>query len=173
MEISPEGFLYNLAVMMVTFAGFSALLLGIRQAAGARLTVLDRYLARTVLTNLFVLTAGALLPPVLALYGLPREWLWRISAILFGVPMLAVLVTYPDRRRKIVGGAMPRAVFAVLVVLGGAAILAMLVDVLADSRTAPAAYITALAVNFFTLAFAFITALEVVMRQPVEPPDGG
>jgi hypothetical protein len=52
--------------------------------------------------------------------------------------------------------------------LASATIFAMLVDVLADPKTGPAAYITALAVNFFTLAFAFITALEVVMRQPGE-----
>ena len=31
-----------------------------------------------------------------------------------------------------------------------------------------AAYITALAVNFFTTAFAFVTALDVIMQQPID-----
>jgi hypothetical protein len=43
---------------MITFAGFSALLLGLRQAAGARLSLLDRYLAKTVMSYIFVLTAA-------------------------------------------------------------------------------------------------------------------
>jgi len=33
---------------------------------------LDTYLAKTVLSNLIVLSGGALLPPLLALYDLPK-----------------------------------------------------------------------------------------------------
>jgi hypothetical protein len=51
---------------MVTFAGFSALLFVIRQAAGAKLSLLDRFIAKTVMTYIFVLTAAALLPELLA-----------------------------------------------------------------------------------------------------------
>ena len=59
MEFKGATFLYTLAGLMITFAGFSALLFGLRQAAGARLAVLDRYLAKTVMTHIFVLTAGS------------------------------------------------------------------------------------------------------------------
>lgn len=52
-------FLYALAGLMITFAGFSTLLLSLRPAAGVRLSLLDRYLAKTVMTYIFVLTAGA------------------------------------------------------------------------------------------------------------------
>jgi hypothetical protein len=44
----------------------------------------------------------------------------------------------------------------------------MLVYVLCGFRYETAAYVTALVVNFFTLAFAFVTALDVVMQQPVD-----
>jgi hypothetical protein len=60
MEFKGATFLYTLAGLMITFAGFSALLLAVRPAAGARLSLLDRYLAKTVMTYIFVLTAGAL-----------------------------------------------------------------------------------------------------------------
>lgn len=44
----------------------------------------------------------------------------------------------------------------------------MLVYVLAGFSYAAAAYITALLVGFFTLAFAFVVALEVILQQPAE-----
>jgi hypothetical protein len=167
-EVSGTVLLYTLAGLMVTFAGFSALLLGIRQAAGARMSVLDRYLAKTVLTNLFTLTAGALLPPMLALYGIAEAMVWKISAVAFGASMLAILLSYPYRRRKAVGKGPPPLVLAIFVVFGAVVIAAMLVHVLAGFQHAAAAYITALIVNFFTLAYAFITAVDVIMRQPLE-----
>jgi hypothetical protein len=169
-EVKGAILLYTLAGLMVTFAGFAALLLAIRQAAGAQLSVLDRFLAKTTLTNLFALTAGALLPPLLGLYGLTEGQVWRIAAVLFGLPMLLLLSSYPHRRRKAVGKGPPRAIFAVFVVLGSAALAAMGVCVWAGIQDAAAAYITALIVNFFTTAFAFITALDVIMAQRVDDP---
>ncbi len=59
MEIKGATLLYTLAGLMITFAGFSALLLTLRPAAGARLSLLDRYLAKMVMTHIFELTAGA------------------------------------------------------------------------------------------------------------------
>ena len=95
MEVEATTFLYTLASLMITFAGFSALLLALRPAAGAKLSLLDRYLAKTVMTHIFVLTAGALLPALFALYDLPEKWIWRGSAVLFALPMLYLQVTYP------------------------------------------------------------------------------
>jgi hypothetical protein len=160
--------LYTLAGLMVTLAGFSAILLSVRQATGAQVSVLDRYLARTVLVHLFALTAGALLPPILSLYGLTDDAIWKTAAALFGLPMLLMLLTYPQRRRKVVGTLPPAPILAVLVVLGATVMAAMLVYVWAGFQYDAAAYVTAVAVNFFTTAFAFITALEVIFKDSDE-----
>jgi len=168
MDIEGATFLYALAGLMITFAGFSALLLGLRQAAGGRVSVLDRYLARTVMTYVFFLTAGALLPLLLALYDIPEKWLWRIAAVLFALPMLSLQTTYPLRRRRVVGSGPPFPIMAVLVVLGSLVTLATLGYVLAGVQYVPAAYITGLTIDFFTVAFAFVTALDVIMLQPVD-----
>jgi hypothetical protein len=170
-EVKGAALLYTFAGLCVTFAGFSALLLAIRQAAGARLSVLDRYLAKTVLIHLFLLTAGALLPPLLALFNIAEDAVWKISAALFGLSMLSHLLTYSHRRRKAVGKGPPPLVFAIYIGLGSAAIVAMLVYILCGLRYETGAYVTALVVNFFTVAFAFVTALDVVMRQPVDEAD--
>jgi hypothetical protein len=168
MEVKAETFLYTLAGLMITFAGFSALLLALRPAAGARLSLLDRYLAKTVMTHIFVLTAAALLPALFALYDLPEKWIWRGSAVLFALPMLYLQVTYPRRRRQVVGNGPPLAVFAVLVVFGSAVTLAMLGYVLDGLPHSAAAYITALTIDFFTVVFGFVIALDVIMQQPME-----
>ena len=168
MEVTPVTFLYTLAGLMITFAGFSALLLGIRQAAGSKLSLLDRYLARTVMTYIFVLTAAALLPALFALYDIQDKWIWRGSGVLFGLPMLSLQLTYPRRRRKVVGEGPPPPIFAVFVVLGSAVTLAMLGYILVGRQYSAAAYVTALTIDFFTVAFAFVTALDIIMRQPIE-----
>jgi hypothetical protein len=168
MEIKGATLLYTLAGLMITFAGFSALLLALRPAAGAKLSLLDRYLAKTVMTYIFVLTGAALLPTLLALYDLQEKWIWRDSGVLFAVPMLYLQVTYPRRRRKVVGKGPPPAIFAVFVVFGSVVTLAMLGYILAGLQYSAAAYITALTIDFFTVAFAFLTAVDVIMRQPLE-----
>jgi hypothetical protein len=171
MEVKGATLLYTLAGLMITFAGFSALLLFVRQAAGAKLSLLDRYLAKTVMTYIFVLAAAALLPALFALYGVEERWIWRSCALLFGLPMLSLQVTYPRRRRNVVGEGPPPAILAIFVVLGSAVTLAMLGYILAGFEYCAAVYITALTIDFFTVIFGFVTALDVILLQPTEAPE--
>lgn len=168
MEIKGATILYTLATVMITFAGFSALLFVIRQAAGAKLSLLDRFIVRNVMTYTFVLTGAALLPALLALFDLEEQWIWRVSGVLFAVPMLALQATYPMRRHKAVGTAPPPAIYAVFVVFGSAVTLAMLVYVLVGTRYSAAIYITALTMDFFTVVFGFVNALDIIMQQPTD-----
>jgi hypothetical protein len=168
MEVKNATLLYTLAGLMITFAGFSSLLLILRPAAGAKLSLLDRYLAKTVMTYIFVLTAGALLPALLALYDIREEWIWRGSGVLFALPMLSLQVTYPRRRRKAVGKGPPLAIFAVFVVFGSAVTLAMLGYISVGLPYSAAVYITALTIDFFTVIFGYLAALDIVMQQPME-----
>jgi hypothetical protein len=168
MEFKGETFLYALAGLMVTFAGFSALLLAVRPAAGAKSSLLDRYLAKTVMTYIFVLTAGALLPALLALYGVQEKWIWRASGVVFALPMLSLQVTYPLRRRRVIGKGPPPAIFAVFVVLGSVVTLTMLCYIILGLQYSAAVYITALTLDFFTVIFGFLVALDVIMQQPTE-----
>jgi hypothetical protein len=168
MEVKGAILLYALAGLMITFGGVSALLLTLRPAAGARLSLLDRFLAKTIMTHIFVLTAAALLPALLALYDLQEAWVWRGSSVLFALPMLSLQVTYPHRRRKLVGKGPPPAIFAVFVVFGAAVTLGMLGYVLEGFQYSAAAYITALTIDFFTVVFGFVIALDIILQQPME-----
>ena len=170
MEVKGATLLYTLAGLMITFAGFSALLLTLRPAAGARLSLLDKYLAKTVMTHVFVLTAAALLPSLFALYDMPEPQIWRCACVLFALPMLFIQLTYPYRRRKVIGKWPPPPIFAVFVVLGAVATLAMLGYILAGFPHSAAAYVTTLVIDFFTVVFGFAVALGMILEQPMEVP---
>ena len=118
-----------------------------------------------------MLTAGALLPALFALFDLPEALIWRASAVLFSLPMLALQTTYPIRRRNVAGKGPPLPIIAVFVVLGSAVTLAMLAYELAAVRYTAAVYIAALTIDFFTVVFAYVVALDVIMREPVDAPD--
>jgi hypothetical protein len=164
-EVQGTGILFTLAEIMVTFAGFSTLLVSVRQVAGAPLSPLDRLLAKMVLVHLMVLTGGALLPSLLSLFDLPEVLVWQVAAVIFAVPKLLLLLTYPYRRRQAVGQRPPVMFYVVFVGFGSLVVMAMLVYVLAGFKYAAAAYITALVLNFFICASAFVMALDVIMGQ--------
>lgn len=168
MDFVGASLLYTLATLMVTFAGFSALLLIVRQAAGAGLSSLDRFLTRTVVGHLFVLTAGALLPALLSLYELPDAWIWKCSAVIFGLPYLILLLTFPHRRLAATGRPTPRIVLVTFIGLGSVSLITMIGYVVGDFAHKVAAYASALTVNFFALAFAFVIALDVILREPTD-----
>jgi hypothetical protein len=71
----------------------------------------------------------------------------------------------------VVGKGPPPAIFAVFVVFGSAVTLAMLAYILAGLPYSAAAYITALTIDFFTVIFGFVSALDIIMLQPVEAPE--
>jgi hypothetical protein len=120
---------------------------------------------------MFVLTAGSLLPALLALYEIQEKWIWRDSAVLFALPMLFLQVTYPRRRRNVVGKGPPPSIFAIFVVFGSVVTLAMLCYILEGLQSSAAVYITALTIDFFTVIFGFVVALDVIMQQPTNVPE--
>jgi hypothetical protein len=110
------------------------------------------------MTYIFVLTAAALLPALIALYDIQDKWIWRGSGLVFALPMLSLQITYPRRRRKVLGKGPPPAIFAVFVVFGSVATLAMVGYVLGGLRYSAAAYITGLTIDFFTVVFGYVNA---------------
>lgn len=164
MEVKGAALLYTLATLAITFAGFAALLLIVRQLAGGSLTAIDRFLARTVVGHCVWFAAGALIPSTLALFDLPESLVWKLSALLFGLPMLALLLTFPRRRIAATGHGAPPIVLVVMVGFGSLSIAAMVAGVLAGYADA-GGYAATLLFNFLALAFAFVIALEVILRE--------
>jgi hypothetical protein len=168
MEVEGATLLYTLATLAVTLAGFAAILLVLRQAAGGALNAIDHFIAKTIVGHLFLVMGGALVPPMLARFGLPGAWVWKTSALAYGLPMLAILLSYQRRRIAKTGQAAPRAIVVVMMGIGSASIAAMIGYVFADLAHPEAAYISGVGINFLTHAFSFVVALEVILGHPAD-----
>lgn len=165
MEVKGAALLYTLATLSVTFAGFAALLLILRQSAGGTLSALDRFLARTIVGHYFWLSAGSVFPAVFALYDLPEWVVWKAAALLFGLPMLAILLTFQHRRIAATGKAAPTRIVIVFIGIGSLSLVAMIGYVFGNFAHPAAAYASAITVNFITHCYAVVTALEVILSQ--------
>jgi hypothetical protein len=102
---------------------------------------------------------------LLNFHEVPEALIWKTSALAFGIPMLAVLVTYPRRRKAVFAKQAPASVLATLVGLGSVSLVAMIAYVFGSFDYPSAAYMTALTINFFTAAFGFWIGLDFVITR--------
>jgi hypothetical protein len=100
MELAGAAYLYTVAVIATTFAGFAGLTVIFRQILGGQLTRLDSFVVRVFIQLGFMATAGSLLPPLLSLFELPPSAVWRTSSIVMAVLLGLWAFSYPHRRRS-------------------------------------------------------------------------
>ena len=105
---SPISYLYTMAILGMTFIGFSAIVMLLRQTLGSHLRAFDALFARVYMEFGLIVSVGAMLPPLLMFWELPPAAVWRVSSSLVGIPLLVFAVTYPARRRAASGEPTPR-----------------------------------------------------------------
>ncbi len=108
MDIVGSTYLYTLATLSTTLVGFTAVVVMFRQVLGGRMTRFDSFLMRTFLLLGVMVTAAAMLPPLLSLWRLDEQSVWRIASIAFAISILLFVVILPSRRRVAAGGSMPK-----------------------------------------------------------------
>lgn len=107
MEVTGAAYLYTIAVIGITFIGFSAIVMMLRQTSGRPLEPFDILIAHIYMQFGLVLSVGSLLPPLFSFWGLGPQTVWRVSSALVGMPLVLISVTYPCRRRKAKPEALP------------------------------------------------------------------
>ena len=160
MPIAEATYLYALAALSVSFVGFSTLVLIFRQSAGDRLSSYDSYFVLTFMQAGFIVTAGALLPPLVALYGVPEETVLRVASAITAVPICWFVASVPRRRRAATGAPAPTFVRLLLILQLLAAIALMLTAVGLPLAHGVAPYASALTLILVTSGIAFLLALE-------------
>ena len=65
MELANTGYLYTLAMLAMTFVGFTAIVMIFRQSLRATLSAFDALVARFFMVWGFTIAYGAMLPPPL------------------------------------------------------------------------------------------------------------
>src|SRR5262249_54976052 len=101
MELPGSSYLYALATIAITFAGFAALIVVFRQIIGGRLRPYDLFFVRAILMRNFIVVGCSMLPPMLALFELPQSVIWRASSVVAGLLQGAFALTWQRRRRAV------------------------------------------------------------------------
>src|SRR5689334_24085058 len=77
MDLPAFAYLYSLAVMAMTFVGFTAIVMILRR--GALRSRFDTLVARCFMVWGFVIAFFAMLPPLLAAFELSQPLVWRAA----------------------------------------------------------------------------------------------
>ena len=107
MELPSSAYLYTLALLAMTFVGFTAIVMILRQSLGGPLSRFDTLVARFFMAWGFLITYGAMLPPLLAAFELHHPLVWRASSIATGLMLLALSFGYPILRGQATGARAP------------------------------------------------------------------
>ena len=99
MEAPGATYLYTLATLAMTFAGFCAIVIVLRQTMGRELSGFHVLLTRLYIEAGLATTAFCMLPPLLAWSGVPLPAVWRASSATIVTAMLLNGWAYPRRRR--------------------------------------------------------------------------
>ena len=117
MESPATSYLYTMAILGMSFMGFAAVVMLLRQTLGSHLRAFDTLFARVYMEFGLIATIGAMLPSLLMFWELPPAAVWRVSSSLLGISLLVFTVTYPARRRAASREPTPRYVRANLSIL--------------------------------------------------------
>ena len=169
MELPGAIYLYTLATLAMTFIGFSAIVMIVRQTLGQKLSRLDVLIARVYMGFGLMISASALLPPLLMTWKLSPPTIWRVSSALACLPPLVYALTYPARRRAISGERTPFYVRldTSIVLLIGVSLLTNAAG--AVGEWADAVYLTALTVFLIFAVGIFLRALDIMAERPDHP----
>lgn len=108
MELPGSSYLYTLALISITFAGFAALIAAFRQTIGGRLSDYDVFFIRNTLLRSFMVAGCGMLPPLLALYELSHTATWRLSSLITAILLIVFTLTSFARRRAVTGRPMTK-----------------------------------------------------------------
>jgi hypothetical protein len=99
MELPGAGCFYALAALAMAFAGFTSIVVVLRQGTGKPLSPLHTLFTRVYIELGLMASAFAMLAPVLALFGIGETLIWRLSSAIMIVALVPWLFFFPIRRK--------------------------------------------------------------------------
>jgi hypothetical protein len=165
MELMGTAHLYTLATLAMTFIGFAAIVMILRQTSGHKLSRLDVLIAHVHMEFGLMISAGALLPPLLMNWEVHPAIVWRVSGGLTAIPILVYALTYPARRRAASGEPTPFYVRVnnVMTLLIGLTLLAVATGAFHE-RSGPV-FLSALTVFLIFRVGTFLQALSIIITK--------
>jgi hypothetical protein len=165
MDLPGSTYLYTLAALSVTFVGFSALVIYLRQTAGGEMSKLDVLITRIFIQLGFIVVASAMLPPLLTLFDWPHDRIWRVASLVAAAPSLLFAVTYPARRRAASGARTPALVWLDVLILVLAAVVLILNAAGLVTEPGPGPYAAALTGMLYLGGWSYLQALNTLLTH--------
>lgn len=100
MELPSAGFFYAMATVGMTFAGFTAIVVTLRQGTGDPLSPLHILFTRFFIECGLMVALFGIIPPFLGLSGISEASVWRVSSLVLLAITLPYCYYYPKRRRR-------------------------------------------------------------------------
>jgi hypothetical protein len=165
MELEGSTFLSTLAQVAISFIGFCAIVIAIRQTTGAPLTSLQILITRTLIEHGFFVVAFSLLPLLLHLAAIERLNVWAVPSALAGIICIYWNLRYPFKYKKVRPTPMPKHIWfnIVVSVIGGVVLLLNAGGYWGLPKMAP--YVIVLAWIAFQGADIFMFSLHAFIRQ--------
>jgi hypothetical protein len=130
------------------------------------MTRYETYFMMTFILSGFIVTAGSLLPLLLALYGLLQPTVWRVSSIIMAIPIFVFVVTLPGRRRAASQQEIPMYIW-ILLLLQLLTVPYLLMNAIGKPvGPGVAPYAAAMSGILFTSAIGYLLALAGWLREP-------
>jgi hypothetical protein len=95
MDLPGAAYFYTLAQIGITFSGFAALLMALRQMRGATMSKFHLWVARSYIQSGLVTAMNAMLSPLLFACGLPAGTTWRLVSVFIAVQSIVLIVLAP------------------------------------------------------------------------------
>jgi hypothetical protein len=163
-----SDYLLRLATLSLSFVGFSAVVVTLRGALGAKLSDRHLRLVRLYIEGGFVVTALALLPTLLHLLHVPGSVTWPLSSAIAATIFTLVLVIQFRRRRAVEGAQFPawvNIVYAVSIL----AVTGLWLNVVGFPFTPGAGpYAVVLTWALCVFGFIFVRTIELFLHRAPE-----
>jgi hypothetical protein len=100
MELPGSSYLLNLAILSITFVGFSTIAFIFRQAQDTNLSRNDIVFIGTFIQGGLLITVFSLVPPLLGLFEITPPLIWRLSSLVLVLSHLFFIVSYWRHRSR-------------------------------------------------------------------------
>ena len=170
MTSAESDYLFRLAALSLSFVGFSAVVVTLRGALGGKLSDRHLRLVRLYIEGGLLVTALAVVPPLLNLVHVPDAVIWSLSSAAAGSIFTFVLVVQFRRRRQIEPGRFPAWV-VLIYAFSSVAVTSLWLNAAGIPRppnVGPYAVVLTWALCVF--GFIFVRTMEVFLHRP-PPPD--
>jgi hypothetical protein len=101
MDLPGAGYFYTLAQVGITFAGFAAILMTVRQMQGVSLSKFHLWVARSYVQSGMVTAMNAMLSPLLFGLGLSERMTWQAASVIIAVQSIVLIAMAPRQWRSV------------------------------------------------------------------------